>query len=193
MRPRSYRRKRTTSPSCASATVTAPSRSESSFANRPCASRSWSRIGSTTRIQLSEAATCGCLEPRHELGDRALDRDLVVGLHVRGRALRRRPALVASRCLERGDRRRHAVARRSSNPSRRHAATAGSFVVEHLEASRTSRTALLRVVRARCEQRLRDALPARARADVDELDVRDAALRRLDARRRRRRRRRPRR
>ena len=52
--------------------MTAPSRSESSCANRPCASRSSSRIGSATRIQLSERPHLGRLEPRHELRDRAL-------------------------------------------------------------------------------------------------------------------------
>ena len=43
------------------------------------------------------------------------------------------------------------------------------------------RTAPLRVVRARREQRLRNTLPTCAWRDVDELDERDAALRRLDA------------
>src|SRR5437763_842655 len=43
MRPRSYRRKRTTSPSRASATVTAPSPSDSSPAHLPCPSRALAR------------------------------------------------------------------------------------------------------------------------------------------------------
>ena len=55
--------------------MTAPSRSESSLAKRPCASRSRSSTGSATRIQLSVVRDLRRLEPRDELRDRALDRE----------------------------------------------------------------------------------------------------------------------
>ena len=67
-----------------------------------------------------------------------------------------------------------------SNPSLRHVATAALVRRDHLE-RHERRTARLRVVRAGGDQRLRDALPPRAGADVHELDVRDTALGRLDA------------
>ena len=106
------------------------------------------------------------------------DRELVVGLHVRRRALRADRHSVEP-LLERADRRRHPV-RHGVEPEPAPRRDGRLVRRDHLE-RHERRTARLRVVRAGGDQRLRDALTPRAGADVHELDVRDTALGRLDA------------
>ena len=119
------------------------------------------------------------LEPRDELRDRALDRQLVVALHVRDRA-RLAGVPVLEPLLERVQRRRHELRLLLEAEARPH--DAGRLVRrQHVEADEP-RALLACVPRAFAQERLRDALPAGARTDVDELDVRASALRRLDAR-----------
>src|SRR5947209_1382155 len=121
----------------------------------------------------------GRLEPRDELGDRAADRRLVVGLHVRRRARLALRAL-GHALLERVERRRHrkrVLDEAETAPDSDRVAVRG----QHLEADVLG-AALLRIRDTRSKQRLRRALPPRTRAHVDELHVRPAAHRRLDPR-----------
>ncbi len=161
-------RKRTTSPSSASAIVTAPSRSESSRAKRPCASRSRSkhRVGDADPAVVG--ANVGVLEPGDELRRRRARRDtsssLCTWVIARASPASSAPR-AARRALERG---RHGSTRtpRSRDATRRREPPRSTCS--------TSRLTMLsrRVLRA-CrthsrEQRLRNALPAGARLDVDE-------------------------
>ena len=158
--------------------MTAPSRSESSRAKRPCACT----VAVEHRVGDADPAAVrtnvDILEPRDELGDRPLDRDQVVGLNVRGRTRLAMLGLVEPR-LEVVER-VVMPTQMSSKPSRRQAATRALVREEHLEAQ-VLRAARARVCSALPEQRLGDALAPGARLDVHELDVRAAVRRSLDA------------
>ena len=137
--------------------MTAPSRSESSFAKRPCASRSWSRIGSTTRIQLSDALTCGAssrgmnwatarsTETSSSVCTCVVARSVPTGRSVEPRLERRRSASPSGTGS-------------SSNPSRRHTVI-GALVRARTSRLTNARTALLRVAR-----RTRAAAPSQCPA-----------------------------
>ena len=106
--------------------MTAPSRSDSSFANRAV------RLAVAVQHRIGDADPAlsrthvGVLEPRHELRDCPLDGDLVVGLNMRRRALlAARPGRsAAARASRRASASRYAVSR---NPRRRHTICASSF------------------------------------------------------------------
>jgi len=134
------------------------------------------------RVDDADPAVRGCdprrFEPRQELRDCTFDRDLVVGLHVRGRTLLA-DRHTAQPLLERGDRSRHAVrdGLEPEPPPRCDPRVVGDDDLERHELG----PAGLRVVRARRQQGLCNTLPTRTWADVDELEERHAALRRFDA------------
>ena len=118
-------------------------------------------------------------EPRHEVRDRPLDRDLVVGLHVRRRSPLARRTL-GEPLLEVVDRGRHQhrhVGEAESAPDR-----PGGLVADHDVQRDRRRIGRASVRDALAQQRLRDTVPARRGPDVHEVDVHRAVVRPVDLR-----------
>ncbi len=108
------------------------------------------------------------LEPRHELGDRSLDGDAVVGLDMR-RAVRGAGGSVAEAKVERVERLRQEQGNRlEAEPAPHHLAVLVRR--QHLERD-VRRPGLAGGIGARAQERLRDPLPPVRRDDMDRLDV----------------------